>query len=691
VTARLLPLLALIACLAPAARAAEPPLTPTPKAQCGPGSVREPGLQGRVAKEDVESGKAAEGYRCNLKVVGKSGETGGFKVLRYVDKAKRECAYYDTTLLFPTNTFNLGFDLTGVAVLDMSDPANPVRTASLVTPAMQSPHESLNISVKRGLLAAVAGNPAFLPGVVDVYDISEDCRHPVLKSSAPVGFLGHESGMAPDGNTFYATSIGSGHTTPVDISNPSLPRQLGVYEFNSHGMTVSDDGRRGYMASGDGLIVVDLTEIQQRKPDPQIPVISRLAWPNMTIPQVAHPVTIRGKPYLVEVDEYSNDGGSGVAGNGSRVGAARIIDVSDEKKPKVVSNIRLEVHQPEHRDTIAGDYGARNPTQGYAAHYCNVPRRVDPGIMACSMILSGLRVFDIRDPLRPKEIAYFVAPPDTISTTGGPTVDERANWAMSQPDFVPERGEIWYSDGTSGFYALKVDPAVWPFRSPLAAREVDRAIDVRVKAPRLASDSSRGRSIRLRVRGKKALPAISHFVLQYRRTGRGTKRAYRTLRPRLAKTATRVRFTKGKIGETYLFRITAVGTNGTRSAFRHSRTVFPYEDRGKGRRYSRGWRRVENRKAWLGGYSQSSRRGATLNFTTRGGGRVYLVARTGPNGGRAVFGRGTKKRVVSFRSKTRRNRRVVAIVNRTDKRLYRFRLRVLSGTVTVDGLGVRRR
>ena len=467
-------LVALIVCLVPAAHAAEPPLTPAPEANCGPGSVPEPGLQGRVAKEDVESGKAADGYRCNITVVGQTGETGGFKVLRYVDAVGHECAYYDTTLLFPTNTFNLSLELTGVAVLDMSDPANPVRTASLVTPAMQSPHESVNISVRRGLLAAVAGNPAFAPGVVDVYDISGDCRQPVLKSSVPVGFLGHESGMAPDGNTFYATSIGSGHTTPVDISDPSVPKPLGIFEFNSHGMTVSDDGMRGYMASGDGLIIVDLTEIQQRKPDPQIPEISRLTWPNMTVPQVAHPVTIGGKPYLVEVDEYSTgEDGSGVAAHGPRVGAARIIDISDETKPRVVSNIRLEVHQPENRQAIADDYGAQNPTQGYAAHYCNVPRREDPGIMACSMILSGLRVFDIRDPEQPREIAYFVAPPDTISTTGGPVIDERANWAMSQPDFVPERGEIWYSDGTSGFYVLKVSPDVWPF--PSSARPPEGA------------------------------------------------------------------------------------------------------------------------------------------------------------------------------------------------------------------------
>jgi hypothetical protein len=438
----------------------------TPPAKCTAGSRPEPSIQGRLPKEEVDSGRAADGYWCNLTRVGKSGATGGFKVLRYVDENGHECAYYDTTLLFPTNTLNLSMDLTGVAVLDMSDPAKPVRTDSLLTPAMQSPHESVNISVQRGLLAAVAGNPAFAPGIVDVYDISKDCRKPVLQSSAPVGFLGHESGMAPDGRTFYSTSIGSGQTTAVDITNPKVPLPIWQGQYDSHGMTLSDDGNRGYLAAGSGLIILDLSEVQARKPNPQVREISRLVWPNMTIPQVAHPVTIKGKPYLVEVDEYSNNGdGGSVSGNGSVVGAARIIDIADETKPKVVSEIRLQVHQPESRAELAGDYGARNPTQGYAAHYCNVPQRVEPGIFACSMILSGLRVFDIRDPLKPKEIAYHYAPPSTVSETGGPVIDERANWAMSQPAFVPERGEIWYSDGTSGFYALKMDERVWPFKN----------------------------------------------------------------------------------------------------------------------------------------------------------------------------------------------------------------------------------
>ncbi len=448
----------------PAQQPPEPAEVPTPRAtECSPGSRPEPGMQGRLAKEDVDAGRADEGYRCNMTVVGKTGSTGGFRVHRYIDKQGRECAYYDTTLLFPTNATSFSLEPTGVAVLDMTDPANPVRTATLVTPAMQTPHESLNISVQRGVLAAVMGNPMQYPGAIDLYDISEDCRNPVPKAAAfPATPYGHESGMAPDGLTFYPSSPGSSMSA-VDISDLSMPKTLVTTEYTTHGMSVSDDGRRGYLATLDGLSIADLSEVQERRPNPQIREISRLKWSNMTIPQYAIPVTIKGKPYVVEVDEYSSNGDGGVAGNGERVGAARIIDISDETQPRVVSNIRLEVHQKENRAAIAGDYGARSPVQGYAAHYCNVPQRVEPGIVACSMILSGLRVFDIRDPENPKEIAYHVAPPSTISATGSPLIDERANWAMAQPAFAPERGEIWYSDGTSGFYALKVDERVWPF------------------------------------------------------------------------------------------------------------------------------------------------------------------------------------------------------------------------------------
>ncbi len=103
-------------------RADEPPLVPVPRAVCGPGAREETGIQGRISRADHESGLAAKGLRCNAELVGQHtqekagqsgtilGSVGGYKVIRYVDKYGNECAFYDTSLLPPTNLgdLNLG-------------------------------------------------------------------------------------------------------------------------------------------------------------------------------------------------------------------------------------------------------------------------------------------------------------------------------------------------------------------------------------------------------------------------------------------------------------------------------------------------------------------------------------------------------------------------------------------------------
>lgn len=441
-------------------------VTATPQGQCGPGSRPESGMQGRVSQADHDMGRAAAGFACNTQLVGSFaperviGTVGGFKVERYRDKAGRDCAYADSTLLFPTNLLDAEL---GVNVFDMSDPTKPVRTARLVTPAMLSPHESLVLSQEGGVLAAVLGNPAFGPGIVDVYDISQDCRKPVLKSSTPLGLFGHESGISPDGKTFFSGSPSTSTLVAIDISNPSLPKPLWAGQYASHGLSISADGNRAYVASFTnpaGMLILDISEIQARKPNPQVREVSRVSWDTVTIPQNAIPFTSNGRKYVMEVDEYSggNSGPVPVGIHGPKVGAARIIDITDETRPKVVSNLRLAVHNIANREEIANDPGAQNPTGGYAGHYCNIPTRVNPGIVACSMILSGLRIFDIRDPANPVEVAYFNAPvKPRVLTLPAPA----SNWAMSSPAFVPERKEIWYTDGYQGFYVVKVTNDAW--------------------------------------------------------------------------------------------------------------------------------------------------------------------------------------------------------------------------------------
>src|SRR5205814_4051877 len=127
------------------------------------------------------------------------------------------------------------------------------------------------------------------------------------------------------------------------------------------------------------------------------------------------------------------------------VGAGRIIDISSEAKPHVIANLRLKIDQPgPHKAArAAGDPGTGNPAQGYAAHYCNIPTRVNPKIVACSFIASGLRVFDISDVTKPREVAYFVAPTKAKAENGG----QASDFSMSKPAFAPKRHEVWFTEG----------------------------------------------------------------------------------------------------------------------------------------------------------------------------------------------------------------------------------------------------
>ncbi|MCW2608254.1 MAG: hypothetical protein JWO60_2947 [Frankiales bacterium] len=443
--------------LSSTAQEVEPPATP--QASCAPGSLPETGRQGRVPPADRASGRSARGYTCNATPIGSFGSAGGFKTHRYVDAAGHECAYFDV----PSSSAQ-----PGVRVLDLADPTKPRLTARLTTPAMNSPHESLDLNQARGLLVAVMGNAATAPGVFDVYDVKTDCRAPRLLSSTPVGVVGHEGGMSPDGLTFFATSAITSTIVAIGLEDPTAPKPLHVGAHFTHGVSVSEDGRRAYLSlfppsvlaprgtardllPPAGLRILDIGQIKDRVAVPQVPTVSDTTWPTVSFPQNSVPLRIGGKRYLLEFDEFS-DVASRIAG------AVRIIDLTDEKAPRVVSDLRLEANQSEHLDEQADDPGAGAALGGYTAHYCAAPSRVDPGIVACSFILSGLRVFDVRDPLRPREVAYD-SPPQPGDTVAA---------AVSAPAFVPERREVWYTDGSAGFRVVRLNAAAWP-RSAAAA------------------------------------------------------------------------------------------------------------------------------------------------------------------------------------------------------------------------------
>ena len=236
-------------------------------------------------------------------------------------------------------------------------------------------------------------------------------------------------------------------------------------------MRLSNDDKTLYAAhigepglggiTGAGLRILDVSDIQERRSDPKVKVLSDLRWPNPSIPQVAEPFTRNGHQYVLEVDEFvdlfSAKGLSNL--QESPVGAARIINVDNPRHPRIVSNIRLAVHQPKAHSSSAqqDDPGASFPAQGYAAHYCSMPTRKNPKIAGCSMILSGLRLFDIRDVRNPREVAYFNKP---VTESKKLTVFGNGSYAMSQPAWDVKRDSVWFTDTNSGFYVVKLTNGV---------------------------------------------------------------------------------------------------------------------------------------------------------------------------------------------------------------------------------------
>lgn len=443
---------------------------PVPRAECGPGSRPETGLQGQVPLADRESGRSADGYTCNLDLVGRYGPADGFEGAEWQMASYGNCAYYDTRL-------SGRHQRRGTIVVDVSDPVRPRFSTNLTTGAMLDPWESLKVHHGRGLLAGVFVADVQGAAFFDVYDVKGDCAHPKLLASLPVNALAHEGNWAPDGKTYYATGLSPGMVTAIDVSEPSVPKPITSFFATNiiHGLGVSPDGRRLYLAhinddlaatlalgqdssNTNGLGIYDVSPIQDREADPKVSRVGTVTWTDGAIGQHAIPFTSGGHPFVVFVDEKLS-------------GGARIIDVSDEARPRVVSKLKTEIQMPENR-AIADRDTKRLPQENgglvqnsfyYDSHYCSIDAIVEPTIAVCSEFQSGVRVFDIRDVHHPTEIAYFNPGGDGTrapASFGGTF----AGYTSAEPRILKDRGEIWFTDQDRGFYVVRFTNGAWPFR-----------------------------------------------------------------------------------------------------------------------------------------------------------------------------------------------------------------------------------
>jgi hypothetical protein len=120
---------------------------PVPRANCGPGSRPETGMQGEVTVADRESGRSSQGYWCNMELVGNYGpddpqgfEGAEWQLARYRDRRGVDCAFYSQRMFgVGMNGAPLQQQRRGTIVVDVSDPTDPKFATNLNTPGMMDP------------------------------------------------------------------------------------------------------------------------------------------------------------------------------------------------------------------------------------------------------------------------------------------------------------------------------------------------------------------------------------------------------------------------------------------------------------------------------------------------------------------------------------------------------------------------
>jgi hypothetical protein len=457
---------------------------PVPKAQCGAADHTESGLQGQTTSSERASGDSERGYNCNLELVGQFRGEGAFS--QDGPAYFGHCAYYATEN-------NAAQAHPGIVVVDVSDPANPRATDYLAeTAAGLNPHENLKVNAARGLLAlAQSGGPNFA-----VYDLNEDCAHPRLASTFDVpDSKGHMGGWAEDGKTYYIGQSfrGVGGIMPIiDVTDPYHAKWLLNWTFSGdgrpHDLSTNQSGTRMYSGQPgnfgvapnnssygpDGLVILDMSDIQDRRPNPQIRIVSRLFWDDQGQAEQMLNFFSKGRSYLISTDESGGQAGVGglaaaCARGASAYGYSNVIDITDETAPRIVSKIMLEVHDPKNCSKFLGE----PPEVGggildYSTERCAIDRPVNPTLAACGSRGTGTRVYDIRDPLHPSEVAYWKGPaPRTAFLPGsgswGPGVDRTVEKQAGLARFVKVKGahghgnelNLWIVGDAGGFQVLR--------------------------------------------------------------------------------------------------------------------------------------------------------------------------------------------------------------------------------------------
>jgi len=302
-----------------------------------------------------------------------------------------------------------------------------------------------------GIIAMASGN------ILDIYDARKDCRKPVFKASFTLPIWTHGFRLSDDGKTVYALGHGSGSTTSrgrylvaVDISKPAKPHLLLEYpDHGGHDMDLNPSGTRAYIAGESGLVILDTSQVQHRRANPKVRMLSKITWPaGLSITShTAKWVRQGDRRYIIASNEAFKTTCDGRP-------QARHIDITNERKPKVIAEYGLEVNNAD----LCNEHRLEQDGLSYNVHYVGVDNKRNARLVFWNWFASGIRVFDFRNPRKPREIAYYNPPVKTDVAMKGGLFAEELQWVdLTTPYmwFKPKTGHLWIGSANNGFQILR--------------------------------------------------------------------------------------------------------------------------------------------------------------------------------------------------------------------------------------------
>jgi hypothetical protein len=420
---------------------------------CGKLDLPETGLQGEVPARDQVTGRALRGYNCGLALVGRVALPGPAANMAWAG----HCAFVATTG-------------SGIMVVDVSDPRHPRHTATLHGPGSEFSIETIAAKQVGNRITLVAGrygltSGAPIPAPMDVYDAT-NCAHPRKLTTFRFPSNIHNLAFSPDGSRVFTT-------LPIqvaDIRDPAHPKFLGNIEnqiaqpnpfgavtkgqvkYLGHEIEFSADGNTMYVggqtAAFNLFSIIDITNWPARKPR----LISQVEGRGHSV----RLASINGRTYVVHSEEsIVNPTAKGCVTHAFNPmgGAAQpwMSDVTDPAHPVMwVSQMRLAINDKSNCLREVAD------SEDASVHYQDVDDPRNTTFVMASMWNAGLRLFDVRDPRHPNEVAYF-NPGSFFRPTDATAPLDKA-WGHVRYDAAT--GQIWFATQSGGFWVVELEPQV---------------------------------------------------------------------------------------------------------------------------------------------------------------------------------------------------------------------------------------